>query len=139
MSNGINKYNRCQPFTDRREQCHSIYGNKGEECLNEELTEKRCLSLQHCPKQAKEYYGDVVMTGTSTTSSTPSYLYHKGLCASWAEHFAYRDELQFGTKVVEHHRNAQQIVNNDKKLKLECRAIAFQLAQCIRSKRLFEL
>lgn len=129
----------CQPFTARRKQCHSIYGNKGEDCLNEELTEKRCLSLQYCPKQAKEYYGDDgVMTSTTTTSSAiPSYLYHKGICASWAEHFAYQDELQYGPTVVEHHRNAQQTVNNDKNLKLECRAVAFQLAQCIRSKRLF--
>jgi hypothetical protein len=166
------KQDACQYFTQQRKSCHEIYGNKGEDCLNEELTEKRCLSLQYCPRQAKEYYGDAIVdmtkivmqgrggyeqqtaisptieessattrtTGTTTitpTTSIPSHKYDKGMCASWAEHFAYTDELRYGPDVVSHHRRAQHIVNNDKRLKLECRAIAFQLAQCLRSKNLF--
>ena len=156
----------CQVLTQKRKACHEIYGNRGEDCLHEELTEKRCLSLQYCPNQAKEYYGDTTTTATATSmlsetenghdrevgdsssvllvdggstmmNQQPSYLTDKGLCASWAEHFAYNDELKYGAEVVHHHKAAQQIVNDDKKLKLECRAIAFQLAQCIRSKKLF--
>ena len=153
----------CHGFTQKRKACHEIYGNRGEDCLNEELSEKRCLSFQYCPYQAKEYYGDSNDThsvlfvseseddrgvrGSSSmlsgdgrsmmTNLQPPYLSDKGLCASWAEHFAYNDELKYGPEVVNHHKTAQQIVNDDKKLKLECRAVAFQLAQCIRSKKVF--
>ena len=162
---GVHGGDPCQTFTLKRKSCHAIYGNRGEDCLHEELTEKRCLSLQFCPNEAKEYYGDtafmlrtMMMTATERGESTeiiggnsspvlqidgdgstkqPLYLSEKGICASWAEHFAYNDELKYGQGVVNHHRTAQKIVNNDKKLKLECRAIAFQLAQCIRSKKLF--
>ena len=67
-----------------------------------------------------------------------SYHYQKGLCASWAESFAYANkELEYGEQVASHHQRAREIVMNDPNLKKECRRIAFDLAQCIRRKRLF--
>lgn len=141
----------CRPFTARRSQCHSIYGTRGEECLDEELTEKRCLSLHHCPQQAKEYYGSAIMDiaagGISSSSSSPppppqsptlqpSFRYHKALCASWAEAFAYDKELEHGERVARHHQEARDVVNHDATLKKECRKIAFDLASCLRRKRL---
>ncbi|KAG7360611.1 hypothetical protein IV203_035710 [Nitzschia inconspicua] len=143
----------CSTFSARRKQCHDVYGNRGEECLNEELTEKRCLSLKHCPREANEYYGDAPMTvpnngggsgGGSGTSvddddnNDSPYQHHKALCASWAESFAYVDkELEYGPKTVRHHQDARQIVMRDPKLKQECRQIAMNLARCLRRKRLF--
>ncbi|OEU14003.1 hypothetical protein FRACYDRAFT_242356 [Fragilariopsis cylindrus CCMP1102] len=46
----------CEQYSVRRSRCHDVYGNRGEECLHEELTEKRCISMQRCPRQAIEYY-----------------------------------------------------------------------------------
>lgn len=130
----------CKIFSDRRFKCHSVYGNGGEECLHEELSEKRCLSLHHCPRQAKDYYGDAPMTTDTLVSSDGSlpFLVDKAMCASWAESFAYADkELEFGPDVAAHHREARDIVSNDRNLKRECRDIAFALAQCLRGKKLF--
>ena len=128
----------CRAFSEKRFKCHAIYGKMGEDCLNEELSEKRCLSLHHCPKQAKEYYGDSAMSLRKDDGQAPLYLSQKAICASWAEAFAYADkELEYGSTVTEHHQKAREIVNNDKALKRECRDIAFNLAQCLRHKKLF--
>lgn len=143
----------CRPYTARRSQCHSIYGNRGEECLDEELTEKRCLSLQRCPHQAKEYYGPASMVGispagttegmsssssSSATSQQPSFKHEKALCASWAEAFAYDKELEYGEHIARHHQEARKVVNGDVKLKKECRQIAFDLAMCLRRQRVLQ-
>lgn len=128
----------CEAFRERRFKCHAVYGKMGEDCLNEELSEKRCLSLHHCPKQAKEYYGDAAMSLGVDDGQAPLYLSRKAICASWAEAFAYSDnKLEYGTVATEHHRKARGIVNKDKRLKRECRDIAFNLAQCLRHKKLF--
>jgi len=67
-----------------------------------------------------------------------AFLSNKALCASWAESFAYADKgLEFGESVAEHHQEAREIVSKDKRLKRECREMAFQLAMCLRNKRLF--
>ena len=128
----------CKAFSERRFKCHSVYGKGGEDCLNEELTEKRCLSLYHCPNQAREYYGSAAMDLKSDDGQAPAFMSNKALCASWAESFAYVDKaLEYGENVAEHHRDAQIVVSKDKVLKRECRDIAFSLARCLRNKKLF--
>ena len=134
----------CEFYTERRARCHGVYGqNRGEECVHEDLTEKRCLSAQRCPKQALEYYGtsegldrssgDGALTG-GMSDYTAHYGYQKALCASWAESFAYADkELEHGEEVARHHREARRIVSNDSKLRKECRQIAWNLAECLRA------
>lgn len=108
--------------------------------MNEELSEKRCLSLYHCPRQAKDYYGDAGMAlkNNSDDGQAPLYMSNKAICASWAEAFAYADkELEFSEIVSEHHKKAREVVMEEKALKRECRDIAFNLAQCLRTKKLF--
>ena len=135
----MNKH--CAFFSGKRLKCHNVYGKGGEDCLHEELTEKRCLSLQLCTKQAKEYYGNAVAMDPRVVDEdgiSPSYMSNKGLCASWAEAFAYVDRgLEFGERVASHHKEARDVVIGDKGLKRECRDIAFALAQCLRTKNPF--
>jgi hypothetical protein len=128
----------CRSFSDRRFKCHAVYGKLGEDCLNEELTEKRCLSLHHCPRQAKDYYGGAAMDFKNDDGQAPTYMANKGLCASWAEAFAYAEKgLEYGEKVAQHHEEARAVVAKDPALKRECRDITFTLAQCLRTKKLF--
>mmetsp|Transcript_6634 Transcript_6634/g.16314 ORF Transcript_6634/g.16314 Transcript_6634/m.16314 type:complete len:147 (-) Transcript_6634:43-483(-) len=140
----------CEFYTERRARCHGVYGqNRGEECLHEDLTEKRCLSAERCPKQALEYYGTSPREGFDGASGTGGAFpgtgtlnfealagggYQKALCASWAESFAYADkELEHGEEVARHHREARRIVSNDSKLQKECRQLARDLAECFRA------
>jgi hypothetical protein len=128
----------CRPFSERRFKCHALYGKLGEDCLDEELTEKRCLSLAHCPRQAREYYGNAAMDLKSDDGHAPTFLSNKALCASWAEAFAYAEkELEYGEKAAEHHQHAREVVAKDRALKRECRNLAFDLAHCLRTKKLF--
>lgn len=130
----------CEQYSSRRSRCHDVYGkHRGEECLHEELTEKRCLSMQQCPRQAIEYYGRQQQNNNNNIDENNSNIdcennkYNKAICASWAESFAYVDkELEHGEHVAIHHRKAHEIVSNDSKLRKECRQIAFDLAVCLR-------
>ena len=47
----------CAYYSENRRKCHAVYGKFGEDCLAEELQEKRCLSIRHCPREAQKYYG----------------------------------------------------------------------------------
>ena len=159
----FNKMVDCKVFSEQRFKCHAVYGKGGEDCLHQELSEKRCLSLYHCPRQAFEYYGDFPMTIPSTNNTSKDVrnsnhahthththtiiestsgqsscsLTNKALCASWAESFAYADkEMEYGKDVADHHRQAREVVAKDRGLKRDCRQIAFDLAQCLRQKKL---
>lgn len=139
----------CDFFTERRARCYSVYGsNRGEECVHEALTEKRCLSTKLCPRQALEYYGvnnddgfgssggDAAFIATNRTGQNAEVMYQKALCSSWAESFVYADkELEHGEEVARHHREARRIVSNDSKLRKECRQIARDLAECLRARK----
>lgn len=107
----------CKPLTTRREKCHALYGKLGEDCLIEELEEKRCVSFRHCAREAQAYYGS--LHGK------------KALCASWAESFAFENPL-LEEETQDHHNKASQIVNSDKNVKRECRAITLELVKCMR-------
>ena len=73
----------------------------------------------------------------STSGQSSCSLTNKALCASWAESFAYADkEMEYGKDVADHHRQAREVVANDRGLKRDCRQIAFDLAQCLRQKKL---
>lgn len=111
----------CSEATSKRIKCHDVYGKLGEDCLVEELEEKRCLSFQHCAQQAKAYYG--------TANG------RKGLCASWAEAFCFADSSinLLNEKDVAHHEKARELVNSNPNVKSECRSIAMDLAKCMKS------
>ena len=117
----------CAYFSECRRKCHDVYGKLGEDCLMEELQEKRCLSIRHCPKEAGAYYGAAI-------EGLP-----KALCSSWAESFAYGQEnqsLRLGEDIVEHHVRAQEKVNASSQLKQECRRIARDLARCLQTAKI---
>ncbi|CAB9502274.1 expressed unknown protein [Seminavis robusta] len=116
----------CAYYSEQRRRCHDVYGKFGEDCLAEELQEKRCLSLRHCRADANKYYG-------SRVEGLP-----KALCSSWAESFAFVNnsngdlrEMSLGKEFVEHHANARRYVNERPSVKKECQTIARDLARCL--------
>jgi hypothetical protein len=128
----------CDRWTQDRRQCHALYGKQGEDCLREELAEKRCLSHHHCPIEASRYYGPQPHPPVSAAIEESAHgvgvsvgvgvFDKKALCASWAESFAFRDDMEQG----EHHARAAQLVNASKERQIECRQMAMNLAQCLR-------
>ena len=118
----------CGAFRRARVECwqRSLHGKGGEECLQEELLEKRCLARQFCPSQAEKFYGaradsDEGSLVSSESSSSPSMRskLRNGDCSLWAESFA------FGPNDV------QQSISADRKKIAKCRKITQRLSNCL--------
>lgn len=117
----------CSALSSIRAKCHGMYGKHGEDCLVQELEEKRCLSFQRCAPQAMAYYGTTIGG-------------EKAICASWAETFCFGDadrsnyitQSTIDPHVVEEHVEANTYVNGHADVKKHCRGIAMELAKCLR-------
>ena len=94
----------CADVVRLRKECweRSLQGIHGEECIREELKEKRCLATHLCPSKAKKFY-------------------HRknGECSKWAEAFA------FGSNPV------QREVQKDPAKKKYCRKVVMNLSKCM--------
>ena len=107
----------CAELTQARKACQGLYGKQGEECVVQEVLEKRCVATQVCPVQARAYYGADAA--------------HKGPCASVLESSAFSDPSRASGDVIAHHLQAREAAAADPKLRLRCRAIAHALTRCM--------
>merc|ERR1711982_286431 len=131
---GQNMLNNCINLTERRQKCHNTYGKFGEDCLVEELEEKRCLSFLYCPTEAQAYYVTPLQQKkhqSNDDDNTSININKKGLCASWAESFCFANPNCSSMNnndvdgiIRQHHISASDKVNLDPKLKSKCRSIA---------------
>ena len=112
----------CQVYADRRRECHLMHGKLGEDCLESELEEKRCLSFAYCPKPAQGYYGHPM--NNNTQGVLP-----KAPCALWAEAFAYRSHED--EAVAEAHIQTQQAIQRQHETARQCRHVARELSRCL--------
>lgn len=94
----------CADVVRLRKECweRSLQGIHGEECIREELKEKRCLATHLCPTNAKRFYQN-----------------NNGQCSLWAEAFA------FGPNDV------QRAVSKDRTKMKKCRKIVMDLSKCM--------
>ena len=58
----------CDDFTIKVLRCHKKYGKQGEECVREELAQKKCFAQMLCRREAARFYHDE--RSTSTPMST---------------------------------------------------------------------
>lgn len=94
----------CADHVRVRKECweRSLEGKGGEDCIREELQEKRCLATNFCPKTAHRFYE-----------------LDNGECSKWAEAFA------FGPN------EAQREVNESQRKKNNCRQVVMTLSKCM--------
>lgn len=117
MSNYHN-HPSCDEFTYNVKQCHAKYGKLGEECVREELEQKKCLAQLYCPKEAYSFYQEpIVPSSKSTTTSL------KVSCSTVVEMFAKpENELLIPEG---------SITVKDRQI---CREITHSLAKCLSKK-----
>ena len=62
----------CEVTSLAVRQCHANHGIQGEDCVREELTEKRCYAELLCRREAARFYYDPIAisnTGRATCST----------------------------------------------------------------------
>lgn len=117
-------YEACRDAVKNRQMCYEGSGlpKGGEECLIEELEEKRCLSFHLCPREAAAYYGGPEGDTVDT----------KGLCSLWAESFAFtRENARVHSATKEAHRRGSDVVMADKRKQQACRERALNLSKAL--------
>ncbi len=48
----------CDDFTTKVLRCHKKYGKQGEECVREELEQKKCFAQLFCRNEARKFYDE---------------------------------------------------------------------------------
>lgn len=56
MMSGGQQQQPCRLSALKRQDCHQTYGIQNEECVREELTEKRCFAELLCKREAIKFY-----------------------------------------------------------------------------------
>mmetsp|Transcript_15850 Transcript_15850/g.26987 ORF Transcript_15850/g.26987 Transcript_15850/m.26987 type:complete len:120 (-) Transcript_15850:170-529(-) len=98
----------CAQPTLQRQECHMNHGIQNEECIREELTEKRCLAELHCQREAINFYHR-----SSSSSRT------RWSCSALMEKFAFpENEMVLPERVAKEDRE-------------HCRKVVYDLARCL--------
>ena len=96
----------CSLVSSKREKCHSLHGKRGEDCVREELSEKRCLAELFCHREATNFYREPIRRGL-------------GSCSALVERFAYpENELLLPEDISKGERE-------------RCREVVHTLANCM--------
>jgi hypothetical protein len=96
----------CSLVSSKREKCHSLHGKRGEDCVREELSEKRCLAELFCHREATKFYREPIRRGL-------------GSCSALVERFAYpENELLLPEDISKGERE-------------RCREVVHTLANCM--------
>jgi hypothetical protein len=115
MSDGQQTRRPCSFVSSKREECHSIHGKQGEDCVREELSEKRCLAELFCPREATKFYREPIRRGGSIIGGYTT----SGSCSALVERFAYpENELSIPDDISKTERE-------------RCREIVHNLAKCM--------
>mmetsp|Transcript_16540 Transcript_16540/g.36003 ORF Transcript_16540/g.36003 Transcript_16540/m.36003 type:complete len:118 (-) Transcript_16540:1823-2176(-) len=102
----------CERVSFARTQCHAFYGIQNEECVREELTEKRCYAELLCRREAVRFYYEPLRRPRGGGDSAAS-------CSTLVEIFAFPENKD---------RLPDNVDNKDRK---HCRGIVHELAKCL--------
>ena len=109
----------CQEKIDARKFCYadSSEPKGGENCLTQELDEKKCLAENLCVKEAAAFYGGAGVTG---------------VCSLWAESFAYASKSASVAESIKlQHIEGREIVRADRRKETLCREHVMNLSKCM--------
>mmetsp|Transcript_18117 Transcript_18117/g.28426 ORF Transcript_18117/g.28426 Transcript_18117/m.28426 type:complete len:125 (+) Transcript_18117:125-499(+) len=116
-NNNTNQHHHpCSNPTLQRQDCHMQHGIQNEECIREELTEKRCLAELHCQREAINFYHQ-----SSRASKN-----RRWSCSALVEKFAFpENEMVLPDNA--------SIAKEDRE---HCRKVVYDLARCLSKHRI---
>eukprot|EP00579_Thalassiosira_antarctica_P001681 CAMPEP_0201870948 /NCGR_PEP_ID=MMETSP0902-20130614/3962_1 /ASSEMBLY_ACC=CAM_ASM_000551 /TAXON_ID=420261 /ORGANISM="Thalassiosira antarctica, Strain CCMP982" /LENGTH=104 /DNA_ID=CAMNT_0048396759 /DNA_START=107 /DNA_END=421 /DNA_ORIENTATION=- len=98
----------------KRQECQMTHGIQGEECLREELGEKRCFAELLCKREAMKFYHEPLRGKGGP----------RGSCSALVERFAFpENELVLPDVVQKSDRD-------------HCRGIVYELGKCLSKHKL---
>ena len=125
----------CDDFTITVAKCHRRYGKLGEDCVREELAQKKCFAQLYCKNQAYRFYEEkgIPLSGknagkwntflSSSKNGESTSKARKVSCANLVEVFAKpENELLI----------PEGITKDDR---IHCRKIVHDLATCLSTKK----
>lgn len=126
----------CDDFTIAVVKCHRRHGKLGEDCVREELSQKKCFAQLYCKNQARRFYEEksIPFNGPSNDSRWNTFLGSskdesgsnsstKISCATLVEVFA---KPENGLLIPEGIRKEERKY---------CRQVVHDLATCLSTKR----
>jgi hypothetical protein len=107
----------CHEFSRSVIECVSNHGIEGEDCVRQELLEKKCHAELLCRPEAKRFYRDPAVKVRPWTTRGSSE--HRPSCSTLLEVFAFpENEMQISSPMGKAER-------------AECRRIVHDLAKCM--------
>jgi len=107
----------CEEVTKAVNICHRKYGKQGEDCVRQELAQKKCFAHLLCRNEARTFYDEKSIPLSKANQNS------KISCSTLLEVFAKpENEMMI----------SEGIQKNDRQF---CRKIAHELAGCLQQKR----
>ncbi len=120
----MNQSRPCEEITRKVLKCHRIHGKLGEDCVREELDQKKCFAELLCRREARQFYNEksvpISTSWSLTMGSAPS---GRVSCSTVVEVFAKPEN----DMII-----PEGITKEDRKF---CRKVTHELASCMAKKR----
>ncbi|KAG7371957.1 hypothetical protein IV203_018099 [Nitzschia inconspicua] len=122
----------CDSWIQKRDACRSKRGERHEKCCITALKAKRCLSFEHCPVEARPYYGETnggiknicsAFDESSSCFGNPRIMSIDSAKAT--------DER---TRIFHYHEKARRKVGNNKQQLKECVELSERLHRCLQKR-----
>jgi len=113
----------CDDVTIKVLQCHQQYGKQGEDCVREELSQKKCFAHLLCRREAHSFYDEMSVPSLKNSWMKFSRMESKVSCSTIMELFA-KPENEFEIP--------EGLTKKDRQY---CRRITHDLATCLGKKK----
>lgn len=140
----------CDEFTWAVHKCHRKYGKQGEDCVREELSQKKCFSQLLCRNEARRFYDERSVPHKNTAVKWRTFL--RGDVSERRSGIIDEEESDYGLgtghvvkskvscatllEVFAKPENEILIPEGiERDDRMHCRKIAHELASCLSTKR----
>jgi hypothetical protein len=122
----------CDIWVRKRDKCRAERGARHEKCCQTALRAKRCLSFEHCPTEARSYYGETnggIKYICSAFDESPCFGNPRIMAIDSAK------ETEDRTRIFQYHEKAKRRVGSSRQQLKECTELSGLLHRCLSVKQ----
>lgn len=128
----------CNDFTQQVRRCHKRYGKLGEDCVREELDQKKCFAWLFCRYEARRFYDEKSVPTIVSNGGMKWKTFLDGGGNSDAKEAQSQSRVSCATLVETFAKPENELLIPEgikKDDRVHCRKIAHELATCLSTKR----